>query len=90
MGDYFDDDDLINDYMEEDEHEGPPEEMMEEAYFMDEDDEEDQQQHNRKGTDNFATINQPEEEGAEEVFMATPNEIIVAPRTQQDLYSFER
>jgi hypothetical protein len=92
MGDYFDEDDLINDYMEEDE--APPDEMIDEAYFMEECDAAIEPRQNVLAAV-AATIAQPNEVSTEEMTTSIPEclpeEITMNRRPKQDyLYSFER
>lgn len=83
MGDYFDEDDLINDCMEE--VEGPPED--DDIYFMDEQEEQclDEVERPRTG------MAQPQED---DVVMSLPevpsNSIATARRPLTDVYTFER
>lgn len=92
MGDYFDDDDLINDYMEEDE--GPPDEMIDEKYYIEECEAPIELQPKVTAAAAATVFVQPNEE-SEEVHAAISDclseEIAISRRRMQDyLYSFER
>ena len=93
MGDYFDEDDLLNDYLEEQEQDEPPPDVFEDDEILNDIELQQQDVDANNHINNNKKVTEPEEEpNFQETASRPPLEIITHSISlkEKDLFSFDR